>query len=106
MLSQKLEKKRPGILREEAVQKIYLNQFLAEFDTIDPYFFVDAFPGIFHKKFVSEFRISQVNSQCQIHTEQIVLILDFWSIEINLYKNNFIFSTLHRSINPIPGNAR
>lgn len=51
MLSQKLEKKRPGILREETIQKIYLNQFHTEFDTIDPYFFVDAFPGIVHEKF-------------------------------------------------------
>jgi hypothetical protein len=52
-LSQKLEKKRPGIVGERTIQKIYLNQFRAELDAIDPYFFVDAFPGIVHKKFKS-----------------------------------------------------
>ena len=50
MLSQKLKKKNSEILREKTIQKIYLNQFRAEFDAIDPYFFVDAFPGIIHKK--------------------------------------------------------
>ncbi len=38
---------------EGSIQKIYLNQFRAELDAIDPYFFVDAFPGIVHKKFTS-----------------------------------------------------
>ena len=61
MLSQKLKKKSPRILWEETIQKIYLNQFRAEFYAIDPYFFVDAFPGIVHKKFMQELWISQFN---------------------------------------------
>jgi hypothetical protein len=59
MLSQKLKKNNAAILREETIQKIYLNQFRAEFDAIDPYFFVDAFPGVIHKKFIQELWISQ-----------------------------------------------
>ena len=48
-----MEKKRPGIGGEGTIQKIYLNQFRAELDAIDPHFLVDAFPGIVHKKFTS-----------------------------------------------------
>lgn len=59
MLSQKLKKNNAAILREETIQKIYLNQFRAEFDAIDPYFIVDAFPGVIHKKFIQELWISQ-----------------------------------------------
>jgi len=62
MLSQKLKKKNSGILGEETIQKIYLNQFRAEFYAIDPYFFVDAFPGIIHKKFIQELWILQFKS--------------------------------------------
>ena len=62
ILSQKLEKKRPGILGEGTIQKIYLNQLRAEFDAIDPYLFVNAFPSIVHKKFTQELWISQFKS--------------------------------------------
>jgi len=62
MLSQKLKKKNSEILREKTIQKIYLNQFRAEFDAIDPYFFVDTFLGIIHKKFIQELWILQFKS--------------------------------------------
>ena len=62
MLSQKLEKKRPGILGKGTIQKIYLDQFRAEFDAIDSYLFVDAFPSIVHKKFMKKLWISQFKS--------------------------------------------
>jgi hypothetical protein len=62
MLSQKLEKKRPGILGEGTIQEIYLDQFRAKFDAIDMYFFVDAFPGIIHNRFMQELWISQFKS--------------------------------------------
>jgi hypothetical protein len=54
MLSQKLEKKRLEILRKGTIQKIDLDQFRAEFDAIDPYFFVFVIPSIVHKKFMQE----------------------------------------------------
>ena len=62
MLSQKLEKESHRILWEKTIQEIYLNQFRAEFYAINPYFFVDAFPGIIHKKFMQELWISQFKS--------------------------------------------
>ncbi|MBW2198323.1 MAG: hypothetical protein JRF58_10860, partial [Deltaproteobacteria bacterium] len=62
MLSQKLKKKNSEILREETIQKIYLDQFRAELDAIDPNLFVDAFPSIIHKKFMQELWISQFKS--------------------------------------------
>ena len=61
MLSQKSKKKSSGILREETIQKVYLNQFRAEFDAMDPNFFVDAFPGIVHKKFTSNLGFLMAN---------------------------------------------
>lgn len=62
MLSQKSKKKRPGILGKGTIQKIYLDQFRAELDAIDPNLFVDAFPSIIHKKFMQELWISQFKS--------------------------------------------
>jgi hypothetical protein len=103
MLRQKSKKKSLGILREETIQKIYLNQFRTEFNTVDPYFFVDNFKGIVHKKFTLEFRKSQFNFRCQIHTMQLVLILACWSIEIIVPQSKFIFSTRHRSVISILG---
>ena len=62
MLSYKLEKKSHRILWEKTIQKIYLNQFRAEFYAINAYFFVDAFPGIIHKKFMQELWVSHFKS--------------------------------------------
>ena len=65
MLRQKLEKKRSEILRERTIQKIYLNQFSAEFDAIDPYFFIDAFPGIIHQKIVQNYGSCNLNPDAE-----------------------------------------
>jgi len=62
MLSYKLEKKSHRILSEKTIQKIYLNQFRAEFYAINPYFFVDACPGIIHKNFMQGLWVSQFKS--------------------------------------------
>lgn len=65
MLSQKLEKKRPEILRKGTIQKIDLDQFRAEFDAIDFNFFVDAFPGIIHQKFVQNYGSCNLNMDAE-----------------------------------------
>ena len=48
MLREKLEKMKPGILRDKTIENIYLNQFPAEFDAVDPYLFIDV-KGVVHK---------------------------------------------------------
>jgi hypothetical protein len=62
MLSQKLKKKRPKILGEGMIKKIYLDQFRAEFDAVDSYFFADAIPSMVHKRFLQELWIPQFKS--------------------------------------------
>jgi len=44
------------------IQKIYLNQFHAEFDAIDLDFFIDAFPGNIHQNFAQKLWILQFKS--------------------------------------------
>ena len=66
-------------MRDKTIENIYLNQFLAEFDAVDPYLFIDV-PGIVHK-----------NLRWNLESISLNLNSGCWSIETRSYLKIRIF---------------